>query len=100
MTNRVWNKYRNQILKIILPGRPSIIASTEAQRAWTLLTDYSTCSAWSSCGFLHSVVVKFTDASEERIASIFRVTKLIQMEAEEMYGKKSAGYVKRWRTLR
>jgi hypothetical protein len=84
MTNRVGNKYRNHIWKVILPGRPGFIAFTETQCAWTLFTDYSTSSAWSSCGFLHSVVVKFTDASEERIASIFRVAKLVQMGAEEM----------------
>jgi len=54
---------------------------------------------WSSCGFLHSVVVKFPDASEEQIASIFRVTKLVQMKTEEMCGKKSAGYVEGWRRL-
>jgi hypothetical protein len=48
------------------------------------IADYSTSSAWSACGFLHSVVVKFTDASEERIVSIFRATKLVQMEAEDM----------------
>jgi hypothetical protein len=84
MTNLVGNKYRNQIWKAILPGRPGFIAFTEVECAWTLLTDYSTISVRSSCGFLHSVVVKFNDASEERIASIFRVTKLVQMEPEGM----------------
>jgi len=84
MTDRVGNKYSNQIWKVILPERPGFIAFIEAQCPWTLLTGYSTSSAWTACGFLHSVVVKFTVASEERITSIFRVTKLVQMEAGEM----------------
>jgi len=96
----VWGTYKGiKFERSSFLEDPVSLHSLRHDVTWPLLTDYSTSSAWSSCGFLHNVLVKFTDVSEERIASIFRVSKLVQVEGEEMQRKKSAGYVERWRTL-
>ena len=43
---------------------------------------------WSPFGLLHRVVIKRSDASEERSASTFRVTKLVQVDVQVLGWKK------------
>jgi hypothetical protein len=48
---------------------------------------------WSSFGFLHDVVDKHTDVSEERTASIFRINELVKVDYELIQWKKCVSFV-------
>jgi len=49
---------------------------------------------WPSFGFLHDVVAKCTDVSEECTAFIFRVTNLVKVKAEVIEWNKCVGCVR------
>jgi hypothetical protein len=47
----------------------------------------------SSFGFLHFVVVKCSDISEEPSTSILKVRDLVQVDGEEIWMKKCVRYI-------
>jgi hypothetical protein len=49
---------------------------------------------WPSFGFLHEAVAKCTDISEECTVSIFRVTKLVKVNAEVIQWNKCVSCIR------